>query len=126
MTDCFNCGLPDSKLRARVAMKAANAYQRSSRQTLAFCDEECAHQTMFLQLPTRSTKDSITRLLGANPIAYADYRRLVAVERVDESAGNRVSTVAERMRKLRGKKQQVKAAIWGGQTPISAPLDSWA
>ncbi len=99
---CFNCGLPDAKIRAKVwltwvtenrphnyldggrtTIPSRCDLRRPSRRTLPFCNEECAAQTMFLQLAAHATKDSITRYLAGKPIAYSDFRRMVPVETVE-------------------------------------------
>lgn len=71
---CYNCGLPQVEVRARITLKAGNNFQRESRPALTFCSDECAYQTAFLQLHKGSTPTTITRYLGSKPIRYAEFR----------------------------------------------------
>lgn len=91
--DCYNCGSPDVKFKAKIRLCAENAFRRSSSRTLSFCNQGCARQTMFLQLETRSTRDTVTRFMGGHPITYAEFRKRVPVEPVGES--DRAETMLE-------------------------------
>jgi hypothetical protein len=76
---CYNCGLPDPGIQARVKLAVENTYRRSAVRALPFCNEECALQSMFLQLPTRSTRDSIARIQDGRAVSYAEFRSKVRV-----------------------------------------------
>jgi hypothetical protein len=91
--DCYNCGLPDVSVKARVCLRAENSFRRGSHRTLPFCNEECARQTMLLQLETRSTRENVTRFMGGSPITYAEFRKRVPVEPVGGS--DRAETIAQ-------------------------------
>src|SRR5882672_2236162 len=91
--DCFNCGLPDATVKAKVRLCRENAYRRDSRRTLPFCNSECARQAMFLQLEVRSTRDAGTRFMGGSPMSYAEFSERVPVEIVEGS--DRAATIAE-------------------------------
>ena len=81
---CYNCGLPGASLRARVQLRAENSYRRPKPQLLRFCNQRCAVETMFLQLPTKSTRESITRFLGSNPVTFAEFSSVTTVEVVED------------------------------------------
>jgi hypothetical protein len=91
--DCYSCGLPDVSFKAKIRLRAENSFRRGSNRTLPFCNEECARQTMFVQLETRSTRETVTRFMGGYPITYAEFRKRVAVEAVGQS--DRAETIAE-------------------------------
>jgi hypothetical protein len=95
---CFNCGLPDPRVRASVVLRErdGNPYKHDSTRVLPFCGEECARQTTFLQLHTVSTPDRVTRFLAGKPITYAEFKAKVpvAVER-RPSGQDRSETIAE-------------------------------
>ena len=72
MPDCFNCGLPNPRIKAKIKLKPNNRYNTESIRALPFCSEECALQTMFLQLSTHST------------IRYSEFKSKVTVELVND------------------------------------------
>jgi hypothetical protein len=79
--NCENCGLPDdctARLGCFVVLRLRpeNQFCREQRRKVWCCSEECARQAAFLQLETRSSRDTITRLLGGKPISYQEFRRL--------------------------------------------------
>ena len=77
---CFNCGLPEAKYRSPIHHRNGNQFRPDSTRTEWFCSEECAAQSAYLGLETRSTLDSVVRLLGGKPISYAEFRKAVPVE----------------------------------------------
>jgi hypothetical protein len=104
--NCENCGLPDdctTRLGCFVVLRLRpeNQFCREQRRKVWCCSDECARQAAFLQLETRSTRETITRLLGGKPISYREFRRLpleivkARSERPETIAETRVNTGAK-------------------------------
>ncbi len=85
-TSCSNYGLPEAHFAVRVRQRAENRYQRETYLTLMFCTLECAAQTMFLRLETRTTRETVTRFFAGRPIRYAEFRRLVVLPQAGEAS----------------------------------------
>lgn len=92
---CFNCALPSDCATRRgcsvvLRLRPANSFVRATRRTVWCCSESCAYQAAYLQLETRSTRDSITRFLGEKPISYRQLPLGLA-----KSQSDRPETIAE-------------------------------
>lgn len=88
--NCENCGLPEARVKAWVKLRPRESRftrrQVKPRQLFYFCNDTCALQTMFLQLPTESTRERISRSLHGQAVTFAEYRKKVQVERADQAA----------------------------------------
>jgi len=69
--------LPEATLAVRVRQEPKNRYRRETYRTVFFCNQGCAAETAFLELPAHSTKDAIVRFFGGRPIHYREFRELV-------------------------------------------------
>ena len=76
-----------------LRVRPTKNFVRETRRKVWCCSRECAYQAAFLQLETRSTRDTITRLLGGKPITYQQFRRLPL--EIFEGRSDRTETPSE-------------------------------
>jgi hypothetical protein len=91
MTDgpCYDCGLPNPRIKARIKFAAENPFMRDGSKVLPFCNDECALQTMFLQPPVRSTRDTIARIRHGRAIRYSEFRsKVISREPISRPSGH--------------------------------------
>lgn len=72
--NCENCGLT-VQCQASVLIPAENAFKRDERHLFSFCTEQCAVEFAFAHLPTKSTRETVTRFFNDEPISLADFTK---------------------------------------------------